>query len=486
MRAGQYLLRLNAYESGPSGERTNTGFLSRNIRIKQVPTSLEIFMESVDVEPGENLRVKIILYDQSGEKIHSNSAITIKNNKDKLVEKADIATDEFFEYPIARDQSPSDWKISAVSNNFSKERVFKIIAKESISIEIHNQTLVIANTGNVLYNKTALVKIGNSSLNIDVFLDVGKNQEYLLTAPNGNYRVEVITDDNSASGDVLLTGDAINIKKASENLAPLIQKPFVWAFMVFILGFVAFVFFQKGYKKTFVGRPVSAVSTSKRTMSSFAPATTSSSLMLALPSRGNLVKSQHRAEILLSIKGEKQEISLVTLYIKNFDDVFSRREGIKETLSKISDVADKYRAVLNESNGVTFFIISPKKTRTFKNEKAGLDLAQEIKEILKSHNKMFKQKIVFGISVTCGDIIARDDRDAFRFMPLGNITLNGKKLASVANDDVYLSDKVNERVLSFAKTTRVDVNGLVAYSIRDMKNPEQHEKFLSRFLERNR
>ncbi len=480
MKAGQYSMRFYVYESEPSGEKTNQGSLIRNIRIRQVPTSFEIFFDSSEIEPGKNLKIKTILYDQSGEKIASNSAITIKNKNDKIVEKKEIATDEFFEFPIAQNEAPSEWKVSAISNNFSGERTFKIIEREMISVEILNKTLVITNTGNVPYNKTALIKIGNQSLSLDVFLDIGKKQEYLLTAPDGEYRVEFISDEHSVSSDVALTGKAIDVKKAVSGGIVFVQRPFVWVFMVFIVGFVAFVFFRKGYKRTFVG--YKGGSTLKRKSSDFE----GKPLLFSLPAKDSLIPSkENRADISLSIKGEKQEVSIVALQIRNFDEVLAKKEGVKDSFTKISDAAERCKAVVKESNGIIFFILSPTRTKTFKNEKTALDLAQNIKDILKNHNKMFRQKVNFGISLTYGEIIAKVEGGSFKFMSLGNLTTSVKKIASLSNEEVFISDKMNERLLPYAKTTRNETT-IPTYSVRDMKNPEEHKKFISKFLERNK
>jgi hypothetical protein len=51
LKAGQYLINLNAYEKDVAGEKTNTGFLNFNIKIEQIPTELEIVFENPDIIP---------------------------------------------------------------------------------------------------------------------------------------------------------------------------------------------------------------------------------------------------------------------------------------------------------------------------------------------------------------------------------------------------------------------------------------------------
>jgi hypothetical protein len=87
MKAGTYLMKLDAYEENNLNEKTNTGFINQNIFINQIPTSLEIVFDNQEVEPGTNLKVKVILHDQTGEKINSSSFLTIKNQNDKILEQ---------------------------------------------------------------------------------------------------------------------------------------------------------------------------------------------------------------------------------------------------------------------------------------------------------------------------------------------------------------------------------------------------------------
>lgn len=260
MKAGAYLMKLKAYEKNIEGEITNNGFVDQNIRIKQVPTSLEIVFENPVVEPGTNLIVKIVLHDQTGEKIQSLSFITIKNQKDKILEQTEIATDEFFEFPVAYNEPPSVWKVVAVSNKLTSEASLNIAEKEDIRIEIINKTIIITNTGNVIYNKTVLVKVEYASMNIDVYLGVDKSQKYVLTAPDGEYSIEVIADGESTIAEgVILTGKSIDVKKASGKVGSLVRYPLVWIFIISVLGFITFIVFKRGYQKNFIGYITSKV-----------------------------------------------------------------------------------------------------------------------------------------------------------------------------------------------------------------------------------
>jgi len=112
------------------------------------------------------------------------------------------------------------------------ENSFEIIEKEDVEINLINRTITILNKGNVPYcNKSVLIKIGNDSVNVDVCLEVDEEQEYILTAPEGEYQVEIVTEGESMmTANVLLTGKAINVKEASNIAIKLIRLPFLFGF----------------------------------------------------------------------------------------------------------------------------------------------------------------------------------------------------------------------------------------------------------------
>lgn len=480
IKAGALLLKLNAFETDSNGETTNHGFLDQNIRINQVATSLEAVFESKEVQPGTALKVKAVLYDQTGEKISSISTITIKNKNDKIVEQTEIATDEFLEFHILYNEEPGKWKVALDSNELTSESLFTILEKESIDIEIINRTLTITNTGNVLYNKTVLVKIDDESLNIDICLEVDESQKYIITAPDGKYMVEVIAGDNVVSEEIALTGKAIEVKKAPGTIGSLVKYPLVWIFVILILGFIVFIAFRRSHKKTFVGHESFKT---KKERGKIKKEGGGKSKLFPLAKK-SLVNSRNKAELSLSIKGDKQNVSVTALHIKNLKEIQAKKGNVEETLQKIVDNAEENKAVTYESNNTLFFILAPTKTRTFKNEKMALEIANKIKGVLENHNKMSKQKISFGISLNYGTIVAKQDKDSFKFMGFGTLMNTAKKISSLAEGDILLSEKMNEEFGSHLKTTKQEKRGTDVYSIKEIRNVEEHKQFIRNFLDR--
>lgn len=479
LRSGPLVLAIEPYEIDSSEQETNKGFFSRSIEINQVPTSLEIILEQKNIEPGTNLRAKTILHDQTGEGIESNSRITIKNSNDKIIDQLDVQTEEFFDFYIESNELASTWKILASSNELEREASFEIVEKELIKIEIINRTLTITNTGNVPYNDTALVKVGNETLNIDVYLDYGESQRYLLSAPDGEYNIEIISRDNNISESVALTGNAISIREASDRIGSLVRYPAIWVFLIIVIGSIGFVISKKGYRKTFIGY----ISKKRKPKKQDVKVSQKTEKKV---SKGSVFSPKNPAEISLSIKGNKQEASIIAIHIKNLNDIISKKSNAKETIQKIIDFAESYKATTYESRNELFFILAPIRTRTFRNEKAALEISLKAADLLKYHNKMFKQKIEFGISLNQGEIVAKDEKTSLKFMSLGTLMVSSKKIAASSKQEILLSEKMNNKLRSQLKTEKHEKGSLSMYSIIEIKNKntEEHRKFIKNFLEK--
>ena len=475
-RAGNHLLKLKAYEKDFTGETTNIGFTDYNIHISQVPTSLEIFFENDMVEPGTSVRVKGILHDQTGEKIESQAILTIKDEDGKILEQTDIATDQFLEHEIPFNQPPAEWSVHAVSNKLSSDATFNISIKEEIRIFLINKTVIIANIGNVLYcNQTILVKIGNQSVNIDPCLEVEESQKYVLKAPDGQYNVEIVKDGESIiSESLVLTGDVVEAK-ASSKVFNFKRYSVVWIFLIIILGVIAFIIFKKGYKRSFIGGYI------KRKKGETPTKSEEEKKKISF-GRKPLIKPKNPAEVSLSIRGNKQDASIIGLRIKNFKDIEDGKGNVSETLQKMINLAEHEKAAVNQSQNNIFFVLAPVRTKTFKNEKPALKLVQEIEKILNNHNKMFKQKIDFGLSLNYGEIIAKDEGNVLKFMAMKNLMISAKKVAEVANNEFLLSPSMNDRFGSDVKTEKHTRHGAPVYKVTKIIDRAEHAEFIGNFL----
>src|SRR4030042_1507193 len=473
LKAGTYSIELNAYELDSDGLVTNRGGAEYKIFVRQVPTNLELIFENKEISPGTSLKIKAILHDQTGESINSTVFLTIKDSADKILEQKEISTDQSLDYFIKPNERPAEWKIFAVSNKLTAEDKFAIKEKEEVNIEIVNKTILITNTGNIFYNKTLLIKVGDTPLNIQAMLDVGERKRNFITAPDGEYEVKVITgNENEISKIMSLTGKTVGIKEASNTS---FWGAF-WVFVILILGFVAFIFLKKIYQKPFLGKFIHKGKKEKFKK-------------MAMGEDSQVViKTGNKAELSLSIKGEKQDASVICLRIKNLRESRSGRGSTPGSIEKAIEAAEENKAVTYENQDYLFFIFAPARTRTFKNEKTALDIAEKIQEILSGHNRMFNQKVDFGISLHYGTIVGKQEGDIFKFMSMGSLITIAKKIANLSEGEVLLSEKINDALRLHIKTEKKIKEGISVFSVKEVKREvdEATKKFINRFMERQK
>jgi hypothetical protein len=473
LKAGSYLINLQVYEKDPLGEITSKGLNNHDISVIQVPTNLEVFFDNSEVEPGSDLKVKGILHDQSGEKINSVVILTVKDENNKILEQIEKATDEFFEFPIEYNEPPEEWSVVAVSNKITSEAPFNITMNEKVEFEVVNETLILTNVGNIFYNKTVVVKLGEETINIKPELELDEIKKYSLSAPDGEYEFEILSDggESRITGSVILTGRAVGVKKLS-GLGVLLVYPIAWLFIFLVLGFVGFMLYRKGFKKTLLGKISRFRSKEKSIFNSEGKTDSVSS-------------ANKKAEMSLSIKGDKQTVSMVAINLKNHEDIKKNSGVVEETFDKIISVAEESDAYLYKNKENLFFILAPLITKTFKNENAALQISQKVVETIKNHNKLSKQKIDFGIGINNGDIVATLDGNVLKFMAFGHLLTDSKKISSLSKGEIYLSKTFRERTPSGVKTKKIEGEKTEAYKVQSVKeNPEKHKKFISEFIKR--
>ncbi len=472
-KSGTYSVNLNIYEKDFQDAITNTGSGYHNIEIAQVATNLEIFFENAEVEPGTNLQVKAILHDQTGESMRETATIIIEDEVGNLLEQVDHPTDEIFEFAIKYNQAPAKWHVNAKAGKLDAESSFNILIKEAVSVELSNQTVFIINAGNVPYNKTVLVKIGGETVSIATDLGIDEEQKYILTAPDGEYPIHITTDEGtSLKSSAILTGKAIDVRKAGLRVGRIFTNPIVWIFIIIILAFVAFMIFRKGFKRSFFGRGSKKLDEETE----YKP--------IAL-NKKSLIKSMSPAVLSLSIKGEKQNAEIVTLKVKNLHELQEKKTSASDVLQKIVDFAEGKKASTYENYDDIFFILSPAKTRTFKNEKTALSIASGIKSMLENHNKLAKQKISFGLALTSGSIVAKKEENSLKFMSMGTLVTSSKKIASLSTGEILLDKKFKEKAAVNLKVEKMNKQGVEVYLIKEIKKVDPDaKKFIHQFVEK--
>jgi hypothetical protein len=199
-------------------------------------------------------------------------------------------------------------------------------------------------------------------------LPVGGQQIFLYLLLMGVYDKEIDTRTTNASTLILefsRTGNAISIEQVSLELQTLLQILLFGYFLIVIFVDLHILVYTRITKKRisngriykkredFYEVPVSSVKTE---------ATTTPYLSAVISS---------------SIKGEKQEATMLCLKIKNFEEIKRGSSNVNEVLQSITEIGDRLRASTYENNGTFLFVFAPVRTKTFDNEKSALDFAEK-------------------------------------------------------------------------------------------------------------
>lgn len=509
---GKHSVKIYAYETGSSGEILNKGELSDEVTINQVPTTLEVLLTSNKIQPGTSVVAKVILMDQTGQIIDAKVYAAVKNAKDEIVQKIEERTNNEFSYFIAVNQTPEKWAVSAYSEGLNKMETFEILAYPDVDFQIVENKLFVKNTGNVPYNESINLNIGNQTVSFYPELDFGQEKTFYLTAPRGEYLISV----GNAVEEVYLTGNAIEISTEFPKTFKL--NPVIWIFILVLLVIVIFLLLRRMYLKrarTFrdSGRDykeakIKKIKTSKKggefkelvalnPKSSSSSSSSGSSVDVntrqfnpVAKKESMLVSSKIRAELALSIDGAKQDASVMCLGLKNYYDISNGDGNVLETLQSITQMVENERGFIYNSNGAMFILLAPSRTRTSNNESKLLEISNRTKDILKDHNKKFKKKIDFGIALNYGTIVTKEENGILKFMVLGTFSTSAKKVALRANEDICLLDEFRKRLPPSVRTEPKEVGGMkvhvVTKSVLGSSSSTGHSTFLEGFVDRQK
>jgi len=472
MKAGSYLLNIDAYQKIEE-EILNKGEEKLNIKVKQLPSEVDIALDNQNVKPGNNLSFKIMLYDQSGEKIEGEASYLIENSEGKSILKSLSKIDLQELFLPEKNLTMGYYKIKAYSAGLSAERQFYVEENEEAEFKIVNNTLVIKNIGNVPYNKAVQVSIGGTVEIINNELQPGEEKEYQLIAPRGTYSIKVTDGTSSLESESagLITGRAIAIRAVKPGFFAR-SKIFAWIFLILVLGIFILATSKRTIKGKFVlndklfGKKMEKEEKKEKVIKA-----------------GELTMTPRRdariAEHSLVLNGHKQDSAIVCLKIKNKLDGMAKL-NIDNILSLVYDK----KATIYRSGDYIIPIFSPSMTSTFKNHVPAVKAAMEIQKKIEEHNQKYKDKIEYGLSVHNGNLVSRIHDDKLMFTSVENTIAIAKRLADLSDGEILLSKAIHEKTIAEVKTEQSKKNGIEVFKVKSVVDRDKNKFFVQEFLKR--
>ena len=454
---GNYNLNVKVYEKDEQGDIINIGEKSEIIRIKQVANGIEIILDKREVIPGEELTYKIVINDQINGSVRDDVGVKIYYPNDKIFAEKLIKSDDDSKITTEYNSTPGYWKINVKANGMETEKLFYISSLMSASFEVVNGTLIIKNMGNVPYNKTIIVKIGEKEkLEWIQNIPVNGEKKYELKAEKGTYSVSV------ADGEKTKTFDGINLVSGHAiSLSSLTSKGMIigWIVLIIVLALVVWYYYKKIRKEKYYGKEPRV-----------APIKISSGSVISAGTSQSLIEN-----------GQKEEAAIVVLKIKNFEEINKDGSISQETLSKMMDIIRQYKGKMRTEREYRTIVFSKLNTNEEDNSMRAIKTAKEIQSLLEDHNKRFTHKFVYGIGAHMDDLIVELKAGQFNFNSAGNSIAIVKRVAENANNEVLLSENIKVKTLSNVKSERTRTG---FYKLILIKDKEQHSGFIKNFVER--
>ncbi len=232
----------------------------------QISTTQETF------KPGENLTLKVSLYDNNNNLIKDSIDIQLTDaEKNFLIEKT-IPSNILTDIQLPKDATKGYWTATVNYEQKKADAIFYVETNEEIEFRIEEDKLYIKNIGNILYHKTIQILIGNTPTIKEAKLSPGQEISYRLIAPDGIYDVKVTDGETDFSKEkVSLTGKAIGIvSEEMQDRSPITglrpeeeeadyyeqnpfsylkQSKFTYVFVIVLTGMLILIVIERIYSK---------------------------------------------------------------------------------------------------------------------------------------------------------------------------------------------------------------------------------------------
>lgn len=529
--AGFYTLNIYAYDVGTNGV-LNKGFGIGSYTVNQIATSLVLSLSDAIAIPGNNFSIGAAVFDQSGVEMQGAVPLKIISSDGSEVESM-IQAGDFALVDLASNSSIGTWEIVAKFDDIIQTREFEVGALQKVDFDFEENVLAVKNVGNVLYNKSIDVNIGEKIMNLDLNIGVGEVRKFSLEAPMGKYDVIVDDGEQEVTHQILLTGDVISVNDFKSG-AIFTDYSVIWIFMIIILGGIGLVLIMR-YRKTKTWGESSEVDNSIEPKNGFfgnllnklkkhdktrklqdtgvrigkkvgdkIPATVKSQMgdSLAFTNKSPAVQSLDSknysgedktmvdftkkglssAESALVMKGEKHISSVVSLSIKNYEGL---TDASRNALRKITEES-KGKGLVDYRNDYIFIIFNPLVTRTYGNESLAVKCGMNVLEELKTYNKKFRDKIEFGIGVHAGDMVAARENGRLKYTGIGNTISLAKRMSDTDSAKVVVSESVRKKLLRNLKASKgKEIGENLTYVVDDIRDVRQDQEKLKQLLKRS-
>mgnify|MGYP001575827541 CR=1 FL=1 len=459
--AGDHILTISVFEKTSKNETLNQGATALNLNVNQVPKSIDIVLNEQSIKPNNELRYKIFILDQTSKEISDSTNLQIINPRAEITFNEKIDSGKEISNKFQSDSIPGEWTLKALYKDKEIKKTFVVEEFKSLSYEIIEQELIITNNGNVFYDGEIKVIIDNKPTPIDIKLEVGKSKKYKLTAPNGEYQIQISDEKNTESvGTAVLSGRAISVDAITLGITSSKLRTILWLGIIIILAFILLYLYRKISKSSFIGKLPKFSSVKKKNYTD-------------LSEQG--IEKQETVS-----QGEKQQASLLVLKIKNLLEIKANKKAM-QAINLALLKAKESRAKIYMSDNYRIIVLSRLLTSKNENELEAVKIAREIKEILEDYNKSESKKIKYGLGLHSGELIIESEQGKYKFTSLGKTISVAKNISESSNNEILVSEAFRVKILGKIRTEKVSPK---LFKLLELKSKHKFEEFSKRFEQR--
>jgi len=476
--AGKYEIILFAYDKDENGilnqKRTSTYYT-----IAQVPTKIEINLLNLEATPGQSYEFTANLFDQSGLKMNDTlSAFYISEKGEKKQISFESGSTTKIEF--STDATAGKYFLTVSKGTTKAEKEFTLLSVPKIDIQFleNSSVLIVKNIGNVAYNDSLNITIGETATTIPLTLALGEEKKFNLQAPNGMYSVTAQSGESTTERKLLLTGDAVSIREGDGTII-FEASLWIWVFIVAILVLLIIVLLMKYKKRTFKSEErYNNIKETTPTLEQVSKKTQMQKQFLDL-SRPRVSE----AESNLSMKGSKDICSVISLKIKNKSTL--GMEGNKK-LNELLEEAGSIAGVVDMRSQHILIIFSPLMTKTSSNEIVAAKFAFGLKTKLDEYNKRFQDKISYNIGVHSGEMINSLNNGKLNYTSIGNSIILAKRISDLTDEKLLVSGTFRQKLLRELKVQKINhsLGDVEVFEVQRIADVTANEEKLKELLKR--
>ncbi len=513
-KSGFHNATLFVHDSDAFGRELNNGTQSYNIEVLQILNTVEIVAEKESIKPGEEFVFIVDARDQAGDPIGGKVGILVSEPNGLPYIKKVVNHGEAQKIPFSLNNTPGYWSVEATVAGVTKRKLFYLAEMPKIQTSLINDTLIVTNIGNSLYDGPLEITIGSHVEVKQLKLEVGETEKFTLHAPDGTYSISVLGDEKQESlGTTFLTGKAIAVTDLKDDFFNTISDPLIWwlAAILFVMIIILVQVKMRLQRRPptpgsqnlgswSVKQPQSPIITTKieKPAEVKKPVQSVSQSLSWKPSSYSQMASTQRQQ---EIPRESPKPQLAPA--PGVNPFASAHEGVREravalavrasagtspyaaqTLNTALSLAQETGAKIYIDGEFKIVIFSPRLTKTYDNENLAVNAARRMESLFLEHNRLYNDRINFGLGISDGEIISEIEGGKFHFTSAGNVISSSKRIAQTAVMKLLLSDSIRKKVMNTVKTEQSSATGL--WEVTRVIDRSSGSDFMRKFSERNR